>query len=55
MAYNIVLIVSDQQRVETLGHLGRTPCKTPNLDRLAASGVSFTQCLTPSPLYAPAR
>lgn len=55
MANNILLIISDQQRVETLGHLGRTPCKTPNLDRLAASGVSFTRCVTPSPLCAPAR
>ncbi len=52
---NILLIISDQQRVDTLSHLNRTPCKTPHLDRLAATGVSFTRCATPCPLCAPAR
>ena len=52
---NILLIISDQQRVETLGHLGRTPCKTPHIDQLAATGVSFDRCVTPCPLCAPAR
>lgn len=33
---NILFIITNQQRVETLGHLDRTPCETPNLDRLAA-------------------
>ena len=52
---NVVLIISDQQRAETLGFTGRTPCRTPNLDRLVASGVSFDRAITPCPLCGPAR
>ncbi len=52
---NILLIISDQQRTDTLGFLGRTPCRTPHLDRLAAEGVSFDCALTPCPLCGPAR
>ena len=52
---NVLLIISDQQRTDTLGFLGRTPCQTPNIDRLAAEGISFDRCITPSPLCAPAR
>ena len=52
---NVLLIISDQQRTDTLGFVGRTPCRTPNLDRLAAQGVSFDQAITPSPLCGPAR
>ena len=52
---NILLIVSDQQRLDTLGCLGRTPCRTPNLDRLTEQGVCFDRCITPSPICGPAR
>ena len=52
---NILLIVSDQQRTDTLGFMGRTPCQTPHLDRLARSGICFDRCLTPNPLCTPAR
>ena len=52
---NILLIISDQQRAETLGFTGRTPCRTPHLDRLATRGVSFDRAITPCPLCGPAR
>ncbi len=52
---NILLILTDQQRVDTLGFMGRTPCRTPNMDRLAREGISFDRALTPSPLCGPAR
>lgn len=52
---NLLLILTDQQRIDTLGHLGRTSCRTPNIDRLAAQGISFDRALTPCPLCAPAR
>ena len=52
---NIVLILADQHRTDALGFLGRTPCRTPNLDRLAAGGVSFDRCVSTSPICTPAR
>lgn len=52
---NILLIITDQQRPDTLGFRGLTPCRTPNLDRLAAEGISFDRCLTPTPICLPAR
>jgi len=52
---NILLIMSDQQRPETLGFRGQTPCRTPNIDRLAGEGISYDRALCPSPLCMPAR
>ena len=52
---NILLILTDQQRVDTLGFQGQTPCRTPNIDRIANEGTSFDRAITPSPLCLPAR
>ena len=52
---NVVLIISDRQRAETLGFRGQTPCRTPHVDRLAARGISFDHAITPCPLCGPAR
>jgi arylsulfatase len=52
---NILLILPDQQRGDTLGYAGHPVVKTPNLDQLAAESVNFTQCYTNSPLCVPAR
>jgi arylsulfatase A-like enzyme len=40
---NVLLITVDQWRGECLSSLGHPVVETPNLDRLAASGVHFTQ------------
>jgi len=47
---NVVLIVSDDHGLETLGCYGNPVIKTPNLDALAADGVRFTNafCTTAS-------
>ena len=37
---NILFILTDQHRLSAIGSYGDTPCKTPNLDRLAAEGVN---------------
>ena len=44
---NIVLIVSDDQRWDTIGALGNSEVQTPNLDRLVARGYHFrnTYCM----------
>ncbi|MCL4544652.1 MAG: sulfatase-like hydrolase/transferase [Chloroflexi bacterium] len=52
---NVLLLMTDQQRWDTLGYAGCTPCRTPNLDRLAREGVACDRCLTPNPICSPAR
>ncbi|MGD9093266.1 MAG: sulfatase-like hydrolase/transferase, partial [Anaerolineales bacterium] len=52
---NILLIISDQQRTDTLGYMGRTPCRTPNMDRLAREGIAYDRALCASPLCMPSR
>lgn len=52
---NFLLIITDQQRQDTLGYRKLTPCRTPNIDALFENGVSFDRCVTPSPLCTPAR
>lgn len=39
---NVVFIISDDQSYETIRALGHTDIDTPNLDRLTASGTTFT-------------
>ena len=51
---NIVFIMADDLGYECLGCNGGTSYRTPNLDRLAASGVRFTNCFS-TPLCTPTR
>src|SRR5690349_2180713 len=39
---NILLILADDQRWDTIGALGNPQIRTPNLDRLVARGFHFT-------------
>ena len=41
---NIVFIITDQQRYDTIAALGYPHMETPHLDRLVREGVSFSQC-----------
>ena len=53
---NIVLILSDQQRYDTISAYGLNDiCKTPNIDALADEGMKFTNAFTSSPICAPSR
>lgn len=52
---NVLLILSDEHTREALGCYGSSFIKTPNLDRLAASGTRFTSAYTASPLCVPSR
>jgi arylsulfatase A-like enzyme len=52
---NIVLIMSDQQRPDSLACYGNCFVDTPNVDALAAGGVTFMDAFTPFPLCTPAR
>ena len=52
---NILLILTDQQRLSTLSCYGQTSCITPNLDSLAERSTVFRNAYTVSPLCSPAR
>ena len=41
---NILLILTDQQRWDSLGCYGTPGVHTPNLDRLAAEGTRYERC-----------
>ena len=41
---NVIFIITDQQRFDTIAELGFPHVQTPHLDRLVREGVSFTQC-----------
>lgn len=52
---NILLIVTDTQRCDTLKCMGNPHAISPNIDRLAAEGVLFENAYTSSPVCEPAR
>ena len=51
---NVVLIMADDMGYEALSVNGSESCKSPNLDRLAAEGVRFTNCFS-NPICTPSR
>ena len=51
---NVLLITMDTTRADRLGSSGYAAARTPNLDCLAASGVSFENAYSPVPLTLPA-
>ena len=52
---NIILIITDQQRFDTIRALGFPYMDTPNLDRLVTEGVAFAQCHITAPSCVPSR
>ncbi len=52
---NILFIFTDQHRLSGVGCYGDTPCRTPNIDRLAAAGIRFENAYTVCPVCSPAR
>ena len=52
---NILLVVTDQQRFDTLGCYGNPHVDTPNLDKFAAGGVLFERAYCQSPVCTPSR
>jgi arylsulfatase len=52
---NVILILTDQQRYDTIRGLGFPYIDTPNLDRMVNEGVSFTQTHVTAPSCAPSR
>jgi arylsulfatase A-like enzyme len=52
---NVLLIMTDQQRWDTLGCYGAPTCRTPHIDGLAARGVRFDAAYCPTSPCSPAR
>ena len=52
---NVLLITTDQQRVDAMSALGNPWVKTPHMDSIAARGVYFTHSYCPYPLCSPSR
>jgi arylsulfatase A-like enzyme len=52
---NILILMTDQQRFDSLSCYGCTAINTPNLDRLAKEGMLFENCYSPCPICTPTR
>ena len=52
---NIVFIITDDQRWDSLGITGHPVAKTPHIDRLAREGVLFENFFCATPLCSPSR
>ena len=52
---NILILMPDQQRADSLSCADHPVIQTPNMDRLAAEGMRFSNAYTPSPVCMPAR
>ncbi len=52
---NILFVMTDQQRFDTIAALGAAPARTPNLDRLVRRGAACTNAYSTCPVCVPAR
>jgi arylsulfatase A len=52
---NIIFILTDDLGFNQVGAYGDTPIQTPNLDKLAANGIRFTQAYSGSTVCSPSR
>jgi len=52
---NVLWLMTDEQRTDSLGCYGSSWAQTPHLDAVAARGACFEAAMTPSPVCVPAR
>src|SRR5262245_46466687 len=52
---NVLWLMSDEQRTDSLGCYGSPGASRPNPDRPAGEGVRFVHAITPAPVCVPAR
>jgi arylsulfatase A-like enzyme len=52
---SVLMILPDQMRGQSLGCMGNTDVRTPNLDKLAAQGLLFRNAFANTPVCCPAR
>ncbi|MCR4396454.1 MAG: sulfatase-like hydrolase/transferase [Candidatus Saccharicenans sp.] len=51
--YNVILVTVDTLRADRLGCYGHRPDATPAINKLAAEGLLFENCIAPTPLTLP--
>jgi arylsulfatase A-like enzyme len=52
---NVLFLLTDDQRPDTIHELGNPDIETPNLDALARRGVAFTRAVCANPICTPSR
>ncbi len=52
---NVVLVFSDQHRMQAAGYSGDTNVNTPNMNRLKSTGVNFPYAISNCPVCCPNR
>ena len=52
---NIIIVVADQLRYDSLGASGNSDVKTPNIDTLAEQGIVFNRAFSSCPICSPYR
>src|SRR5689334_137170 len=52
---NILFLISDNQRLDTISLLNQTACRTPTWDRMAKEGILFENMHSTSPICSPSR
>jgi N-acetylglucosamine-6-sulfatase len=52
---NILVVITDDQRYDTLGCTGHPVSKTPHIDRMAREGALFRRFYAACPLCSPSR
>ncbi|TJY63670.1 sulfatase, partial [Arthrobacter sp. CAU 1506] len=52
---NVLVLIADQLRADHLGFAGNPTVRTPNLDRLAAESMIFTEATVTNPTCMPNR
>ena len=52
---NILVLMTDQHRIDTIGCLGNPHAQTPVLDEFGNTGFAFTHAFTPTAICTPAR
>lgn len=52
---NVLYVMTDQQRFDTISALGNEIIHTPNFDQLVERGISFTNAYSQTPVCVPAR
>jgi arylsulfatase A-like enzyme len=52
---NVVFIISDQHKKKASGCYGSNMAITPNIDKLAATGIKLNNCYAAAPVCAPSR
>ena len=53
--YNVLFIISDDLTATALSCYGNTVCRTPNIDRIAETGVRFTRAFCQGTYCGPSR